>query len=178
MTEEFLKELKGISIDSLKVNEVRELRQALLEVLAKTDEWFKALAESFGRVALPDNVAAGRPPEQASAVTVKNEGTPSPARRPRGRPLKKIKVQLGKPRAPLINVGGADAETEGPKPAQIFENSYVSKEGPQGPAELPADHPRRVLNRQSSVTPEIDMSDFAEVERQMKMGKGLKGVFQ
>lgn len=83
--------------------------------------------------------------------------------------------------APLA-IGGADAATEeGVEAAKLFENSYVSKEGPRQdiPATLPANHPRRgVVLRESSVTPEVDMSDFATVENAMRSGKGLKDVFQ
>jgi hypothetical protein len=48
--------------------------------------------------------------------------------------------------------------------AASFQDSYVSKNGPRSGSMLPPDHPRRNLNSESSVTPEVDMSDFHEVE--------------
>jgi hypothetical protein len=180
LKQEFLKELREISVDSLKANDIRELRAALLEVLAKTDEWFKGLAQAFGQsasAAIYNDTGTGRPPADdppLPAVKAPAEKRKPPTKR-RGRPVPPLEVELGKRPAP-IKVGGADAATEAPKPAQIFQDSYVSKDGPRPGAALPPDHPRN-SQRPSSVTPEVDMADFAEVEAAMKAGKA-KDLFQ
>lgn len=177
---EFLKILEGVDWDSLDAKSATLLRAALKTALIRSDEWFAALARDFGSQQ-PAKVASGRPPVE---VERPREPTPTanakaktiPPKRKRGRPPK-VKVR---PAAVPLAVGGADAATQdGPQAAQIFEDSYVSKDGPRPGAALPANHPRRgVLNRESSVTPEVDMSDFHTVENAMKTGKGLKDVFQ
>lgn len=198
MTEELVKQLKEISWDSLDAKSAIELRTALKESLANADEWFAQLADQFGypvpKYTLPvkpDNHPNGRHPEPIESPPKVTGGPPvkseekamTPARRPRGRPMKTIKVKLrgGNKRPPPspINVGGADSETEGPPAAQIFQQSYVSKDGPRDdvPVSLPPDHPRRSLNRESSVTPEVDMSDFHLVEEAIRHGKKIQDNF-
>jgi hypothetical protein len=188
---EFLQILKGIACDSLPAKDVVELRAALLEALAKTDEWFARLAEQFGGV-LPPAVAPkpakvdnGRPPAQLSpprpspTVSAKGPARTPPVETPKRKRGRPPKAKPARPAATPLAVGGADAETQaGPQAAKLFENSYVSKDGPQPGAALPAGHPRLHINRESSVTPEVDMSDFHEVETAMRTGKGLKDVFQ
>jgi hypothetical protein len=180
---EFLKILEGIDWDSLDAKSATLLRAALKTALVRSDEWFAALARDFGG-GVPAKVASGRPPEEVvpprepKTVPTAGVGVALPKRK-RGRPPK---AKAARPTATPLAVGGADAESqEGPQPARIFENSYVSKDGPRAdiPSTLPANHPRRgALTRDSSVTPDVDMSDFATVENAMRTGKGLKGVFQ
>jgi len=196
LNEEFLKKIKGISWDSLDAKSAVELRAALKEALAQADEWFTQLADGFGypvpSLSLPARVANGRPPALAPPTTTEPQPVPNagkavtPARRPRGRPLKKVNIRLRKSadqpqqaRPEPLSVGGADAEGTGPQGARLFENSYVSKDGPRADiaASLPVDHPRRSLNRESSVTPEVDMSDFHLVEEAVRHGKSLKDTF-
>jgi hypothetical protein len=177
---EFLRILEGIEWSSLNAKSATLLRAALKTALTRSDEWFAELARDFG--APPAKVPIGRPAAEASPL----RPTPSasvkvsdPPKRKRGRPPKPKPAQ--RPSATPLAIGGANAETQtGPAPAKLFENSYVSKEGPRDdiPATLPANHPRRSLSRESSVTPDVDMSDFTQVENAMKTGKGLKDVFQ
>ena len=174
---EFLQILRGIDWGSLTANDAVALRAALKEAVTKSDVWFAQLSHDFG--AVPAKVDDGRPPALLSpprpTPTVSAKADP-PLKRKRGRPPK---AKPARPTATPLAVGGADAETQpGPQAAKLFENSYVSKEGPRPGAALPADHPRLHINRESSVTPEVDMSDFHEVETAMKTGKGLKDVFQ
>jgi|SRR5215469_6434333 len=182
---EFLQILQNIDWNSLDAKSATLLRAALKSALVKSDEWFAELARDFGSApsVTPAKLPVGRPPVEALHP---REPTPSasvmadPPKRKRGRPpKKKVDIKVTRPAATPLAVGGADAETQaGPQPAKLFENSYVSKEGPRPGAALPADHPRRGLNRESSVTPEVDMSDFHTVEEAMRSGKGLKDVFQ
>jgi hypothetical protein len=181
MTEAFLKELRGLEFDSLTAKEAVQLRSALSEAVAKADGWFAGLARDFGKTAqVSGSVGNGRPPEPPSSPVVRGEPSPvktSPRRR--GRPVPNLKVDLKVNRKPTpapIAVGGADAAGDGPKPAQLFADSYVSKDGPRPGAALPADHPRN-FQRPSSVTPEVDMSDFHEAEEAMRKGE-LGKVFQ
>jgi hypothetical protein len=190
MTDAFLKELKGLEFDSLTAKEAVLLRSALTEAMAKADEWFAALARNFGQSPpdagvtvinkYGDRIFNGRPPEPPSSPVVRGEPSPvktSPRRR--GRPVPNLKVDLKvnrKPPPAPIAVGGADAAGDGPKPAQLFQDSYVSKDGPRPGAALPADHPRNFA-RPSSVTPEVDMGDFHEVEEAMHKNQ-LGKMFQ
>jgi hypothetical protein len=178
---EFLQLLENIDWNTLDAKSATLLRAALKTALSKSDEWFAELAHDFG--AVPAKIAVGRPPAEASpprpTPTANVQALSSPPKRKRGRPPKPKPVK--RPSATPLAIGGADAETPaGLAPAKLFENSYVSKEGPRDdiPATLPANHPRRSLSRESSVTAEVDMSDFAAVESAMKTGKGLKDVFQ
>lgn len=183
MTEAFLKELKGLEFDSLTAREAAELRTLLKEAVDKSDAWFAEMAERFGypvpKYTLPvkaDKPGGGRPPEVRSPPNATAPVKPSPRRR--GRPVPNLKVDFKvKQKPPPIKVGGADAE-DGPQPAEIFQGGYVSKEGPQGQAQLPEGHPRRNLHRESSVSPEVDMSDFAEVEAALRSGKKPTDLFQ
>lgn len=192
MTEEFLKALRELDFDSLTAKEAVLLRSALTEALAKADGWFGQMARAFGATGIADvfdppekngKAQGGRPPEtppQGSSPTA--GGAPSPVKPPqrrRGRPVPNLKVDLKvnrKPPPAPIAVGGADAAVDAPQPAQIFQESYVSKDGPKPGARLPADHPRN-FQRPSSVTPEVDMSDFHEAEEAMRKGQ-LGKVFQ
>jgi hypothetical protein len=172
MTEAFLKELKGLEFDSLTAKEAVLLRSALTEAMAKADRWFQGLARDFGQPAEAAKALNGRPPDvQASTAT-----PPVKAPKRRGRPVPNLKVDLKVNRPAPLAVGGADVATDAPKPAQIFQESYVSKDGPRPGSTLPADHPRNSA-RPSSVTPEVDMSDFAEVEKAMRKGE-LGKMFQ
>jgi hypothetical protein len=171
MTDAFLKELKGLEFDSLTAKEAVLLRSALTEAMAKADEWFEGLARDFGQPAQPAKAPNGRPPENTASPT-----PPVKAPKRRGRPVPNLKVDLKVNRPAPLAVGGADVATDAPKPAQIFQESYVSKDGPRPGAALPADHPRNFA-RPSSVTPEVDMSDFAEVEKAMRKGE-LGKMFQ
>lgn len=177
MTEAFLKELKGLDFDSLTAKEAALLRSALTEAVARADGWFASLAREFSQPANPAKAANslpvvenGRPPELA---------TPVKAPKRRGRPVPKVDIKLNRPERPVpqpLAVGGADAASEAPKPASIFQESYVSKDGPRPGAALPPGHPRGG-ERPTSVTPEVDMSDFQEVEEAMRKGQ-LGKVFQ
>ena len=183
---EFLQILQNIDWNSLDAKSATLLRAALKSALVKSDEWFVELARDFREV-LPPSVTPAKLPVGRPTVEVERPREPTPTanakaktippKRKRGRPPK---VRANRPAAVPLAVGGADAATQdGPQAAQIFEDSYVSKDGPRPGAALPANHPRRgVLNRESSVTPEVDMSDFHTVENAMKTGKGLKDVFQ
>jgi hypothetical protein len=203
---EFLKLLRGIEWDTLTARDAVDLRAALKEAVGHSDEWFLKLTQDFGAIpgetrfkfgqaelikpptSPADKIESGRPQVEAGhprepkpTVRAKVPGTPPGTKRKRGRPPK-AKTPVIRP--PALAIGGANAEgaERAPQAAKIFDNSYVSKEGPRAdiPAVLPADHPRRLggLNRESSVTPEVDMADFAEVEQAMRSGKGVKGVFQ
>lgn len=192
MTEAFLKELKGLEFDSLTAKEAVELRTALQQAVVKSDEWFGKMARAFGATGIADvfdppekngKAQSGRPPETPPQASPTAGGEPSPVKPPqrrRGRPVPNLKVDLNvnrKRAAPApIAVGGADAAVDRPAPAQIFQESYVSKDGPRPGAALPPDHPRN-FQRPSSVTPEVDMSDFHEVEEAMQKGQ-LQKVFQ
>lgn len=173
MTEEFLKELKGLDFDSLTAKEAVVLRSALTEAMAKADGWFEGLARDFGLGSQPAKPSNGRPPENLAPQQTPVKA-PSPKRR--GRPVPDLKVDLKVNRPQPLAIGGADAATDGPKPATIFQESYVSKDGPRPGAALPPDHPRN-FQRPSSVTPEVDMSDFHEVEQAMRKGE-LGKMFQ
>jgi len=200
---EFLRILEGIEWESLNAKGAVLLRAALKKALASSDAWFEELSRDFGQSAAGPiyNDEGGRPPEQVSIphtaappvkapLPTKKEKTPPSKKKGRGRPTPTPKpkirlhggVSLKSNRPEPIAIGGADAD-DGSKaqPAKLFENSYVSKDGPRPdmPAALPANHPRRgLINRESSVTPDVDMSDFAQVEAAMKTGKGVKDVFQ
>ena len=174
MTDDFLAQLKALEFDSLTAKQAVELRALLNDAVAKSDRWFSGLARDFSA---PAKLGNGRPPviepnDKASSPPVK-----SPKKR--GRPVPDLKVNFKTrrpPPAPLA-VGGADSAGTAPQPAQLFQDSYVSKDGPRPGATLPPDHPRRAQMRESSVTPEVDMSDFAEAERAMK-GGGVGKMFQ
>jgi len=181
MTPEVLCQLRNIQWDSLDAKSAVELRAALKESLANADAWFAELAKQFGYPvpsytlpAKPDG--NGRPPE--GTPQVKPPPVDPPRTRRRGRPVPELKVEFPKKKPQPIAVGGADAEGAGPKPAQLFQDSYVSKEGPRPGSTLPPDHPRRSLNRESSVTPEVDMSDFHEVEEEMRKSGNAGKLFQ
>ena len=164
-------ELGAIDFNKLTAKEAVELRAALGAAVAVADRWVAELFEQFSN---------GRPPEPMVSPKVQAEPPvkPPPKRR-RGRPVPELKVEFAKGKKPQpIAVGGADAPGEGPKPAQLFQDSYVSREGPRAGAVLPADHPRRGLNRESSVTPEVDMSDFHEVEEEMRRSGNPQKLFQ
>jgi len=182
---EFLQILQNIDWNSLDAKSATLLRAALKSALIKSDEWFAELSRDFGSAptVMPAKLPVGRPPAEATPPrpTPVNAGAKTdPPKRKRGRPPKAKPVVNKRPAATPLAIGGADAEVEaGPQPAKLFENSYVSKDGPRPGAALPADHPRRgLMVRESSVTPEVDMSDFHQVEEAMKTGKGLKDVFQ
>jgi hypothetical protein len=183
---ELLEQLRALTFDSLTAKEAVELCTALKEAVAKGDRWIADLVRNFGglpalldRVEFPSKDPVGRPPVPAStSQPVKPPDLEPPKKRRRGRPVPALKVEFpGKKRAQPIAVGGADAE-DGPKPAELFQDSYVSREGPRPGAQLPPDHPRRSLHRESSVTPEVDMSDFHEVEEQMRKSGGVGKMFQ
>ena len=182
MTEEFLKALRELDFDSLTAKEAVALRSALNETVARADAWFSNLAQGFSLPAITASPLYGRPPETPPQRSPTAGGAPSPVKPPqrrRGRPVPNLKVDLKvnrKPPPTPIAVGGADAAVDRPAPAQIFQESYVSKEGPRPGAVLPADHPRN-FQRPSSVTPEVDMSDFHEAEEAMRKGT-LGKVFQ
>jgi len=198
---EFLRILEGIEWSSLNAKSAVQLRAALKKALASSDAWFEELSRDFGQQPAAGpiyNDEGGRPPEQASIPHTaappakkpppkkeipskkKRPGRPTPIPKPKIRLKGGVNLKVNRPE-PLA-IGGADAETgAGPQTAKLFENSYVSKDGPRPdmPAALPANHPRRgLLNRESSVTPDVDMSDFDQVEAAMKTGKGVKNVFQ
>lgn len=181
---EFLKLLRGIEWDTLTARDAVELRAALKEGLEKADAWFGKMAREFGASGIADvydppqqpppaaKMDVGRPQVKVSPPRVPKPGAST--KRKRGRPQPKARPN------PIV-IGGANASTgEGPRPAQIFENSYISKEGPRAdvPATLPADHPRLNIHRESSVTPEVDVQDFREVERALASGRGVKDIFQ
>lgn len=181
---EFLKLLRGIEWDTLTARDAVDLRAALKEAVGKSDEWFRKLTQDFGGVPVPavERVEKPQPPTPAKVEDgrpgkVLSPREPKPARsssskRKRGRPL---------PRPNPIVIGGANAQTAGtPAAAKLFENSYVSKEGPRAdiPASLPADHPRLNIHRETSVTPEQDVEDFKTVERAMATGRGVKDIFE
>jgi hypothetical protein len=183
---EFLKLLRGIEWDTLTARDAVDLRAALKDAVGKSDEWFLKLTQDFGgipaaieRVKFPEptpaKVEGGRPTSKASPPkpTASTARVNPPVKRKRGRPPK--------PRPNPIAIGGANAEGTGaPAPAKLFDNSYISKDGPRAdiPATLPADHPRLNLHRESSVTPESDAQDFNEVERAIASGRGVKDIFQ
>lgn len=182
MTEEFLKALRELDFDSLTAKEAVLLRSALTEAISRADGWFSKLAVGFTHPVKTDSAMNGRPPETPPQRSPTAGGAPSPVKPPqrrRGRPVPNLKVDLKvnrKPPPAPIAVGGADAAVDAPAPAQIFQDSYVSKDGPKPGAILPADHPRN-FQRPSSVTPEVDMSDFHEAEEAMRKGQ-LTKVFQ
>jgi hypothetical protein len=180
---EFLKLLRGIEWDTLTARDAVDLRAALKDAVGKSDEWFLKLTQDFtGRLkpaelvptppsAPPVKVESGRP--QTKAPPPREPKSGASTKRKRGRPPK--------PRPNPIAIGGANAEGAGaPAPAKLFDNSYISKDGPRAdiPATLPADHPRLNLHRESSVTPESDAQDFNEVERAIASGRGVKDIFQ
>lgn len=179
MTGELIKQLAGLDFDSLTAKEAVLLRRALSEAQEKANGWFLRLAEGFSVPVKAVSAGNGRPPETTPPLTPTKRGEPSPVKtspRRRGRPVPNLKVDFKvKPRPEPLAIGGADAATEGPQPAQLFQESYVSKDGPQPGARLPADHPRNT--RVTSVTPDVDMSDFHEVEEAMRKGE-LGKVFQ
>lgn len=184
MTDSFLDDLKKVKWDSLDAKSAVELRLALKATLAQADKWFAQLAEQFGYpvpgYTLEPPAASngdGRPPERIGPPKTSDPVKP-PVKR-RGRPLPKLKMEFKHKAKPQpIAVGGADAAADGPKPAELFQDSYVSHEGPRPGAVLPADHPRRGLHRESSVTPEVDMSDFQEVEEEMRKSGNAGKLFQ
>ena len=182
---EFLKLLRGIEWDTLTARDAVDLRAALKEAVGKSDEWFIKLTQDFGGTPapqirqaaleefLPAKVESGRPQVEACPPR-EPKARSSRDRRKRGRPQPKVRPN------PIV-IGGANAETrEGVRAAQIFENSYVSKDGPRAdiPATLPADHPRLNPHRESSVTPEQDVQDFQTVEKALATGRGVKDIFQ
>ena len=183
---EFLKLLRGIEWDTLTARDAVDLRAALKDAVGKSDEWFLKLTQDFGALPArepdraqwaeyapeqPAKVEVGRP--QAQAHTPREPKPGARMKRKRGRPPKA--------RPNPIAIGGANAATaDAPKPAQIFDNSYVSKDGPRAdiPATLPANHPRLNPLRESSVTPEQDVQDFETVEKALATGRGVKDIFQ
>jgi hypothetical protein len=189
---EFLKLLRGIEWDTLTARDAVDLRAALKEAMDHSNEWFRKLTDDFAgtvlesalkraeqtaTVAPPAKVESGRPPAEVSPPrpkpTVRAKVT---LKRKRGRPPVQ---QRARPNP--IAIGGANAETAaGPQAAKLFENSYVSKDGPRAdiPASLPADHPRLNLHRETSVTPEQDVQDFQTVERALASGRGVKDIFE
>ena len=188
---EFLKLLRGIEWDTLTARDAVDLRAALKEAMDHSNEWFLKLTEDFSgqprRVRSevqsptpaqpPAKLESGRPPAEVSPPrpkpTVRAKVT---LKRKRGRPPAQ---QRARPNP--IAIGGANAETAaGPQAAKLFENSYVSKDGPRAdiPATLPADHPRLNLHRETSVTPEQDVQDFQTVERALASGRGVKDIFE
>jgi hypothetical protein len=190
---EFLSLLKKIEWDTLTARDAVDLRAALKEAVGKSDEWFLKLTREFREtpgevepIQPPSPPAAkvesGRPQVEASLPrelkpTVRARVT---LKRKRGRPPASSNKQRARP-TPL-EIGGANAAgVEGAaQAAKLFENSYVSKDGPRAdvPADLPANHPRRNLHHETSVTPEVDMDDFKTVEEAMKGGRGVKDIFQ
>lgn len=185
MNGEFLKTLRELEFDQLTAREAVELRALLKGAVERSDVWFAQMADEFGfpvpKYTLPVKSVkpeVGRPPDQTQPPKVTTEPVKPPVKR-RGRPVPNLKVDLkGKPKPPPIAVGGANQDgPEAPRPAQLFQESYVSKEGPRPGAALPADHPRNFLGRESSVTAEVDMSDFNEVEEAIRKGQ-LGKVFQ
>lgn len=190
---EFLKLLRGIEWDTLTARDAVDLRAALKEAVDHSNEWFENLTKEFrekpGEVEIikppsppPVKVEDGRPQVQASHPREPKPGARS--KRVRGRPPRaQIKVRGGVKlnRPEPIAIGGANAEGASPaQAAKLFENSYISKDGPRAdiPASLPADHPRLNLGRESSVTPENDLADFHEVENVMRTGRGVKSIFE
>lgn len=180
MTGELIEQLAQLDFDSLTAKEAAGLRLALTLAVLKADEWFLRLAKDFSPPVKAVSAGNGRPPETTPPLTPTRRGEPSPVKtspRRRGRPVPNLKVDFKvKPRPEPLAIGGADAATDGPQPAQLFQESYVSKDGPQPGARLPADHPRNFA-RPTSVTPDVDMSDFHEVEEAMRKGE-LGKVFQ
>lgn len=176
MTEEFLTQLRTLDFDSLTAKEAAGLRLALTLAVLKADEWFAALSQDFGQGAKPAKAEGnGRPPGPITTASPPTPPVKAPKRRGRPVPNLQVDLKVNKRPAPLA-IGGADAATEGPRPATIFQESYVSKDGPKPGAALPADHPRSHA-RPSSVTADVDMSDFAEVEQAMRKGE-LGKMFQ
>ena len=188
---EFLKLLRGIEWDSLTARDAVDLRAALKEAVGKSDEWFLKLTHDFGaipgEVALIKNVVSTPPPSTPAKV---ESGRPqvkaSPPREPKpaARVNPQVKRKRGRPpkaRPNPIAIGGANAEgVSAAQAAKLFDNSYVSKDGPRAdvPATLPADHPRLNMHRETSVTPESDAQDFQEVERAIASGREVKDIFQ
>ena len=190
---DFLRGLADLDFDSLTAKEAVEYRRVLKEAVARSDVWFGKMARAFGASGIADvydpppkdaKGPNGRPPETPPQNSPVAGGEPSPVKPPprrRGRPVPNLRVDLNvkkakRPPATPIAVGGADSATDGPRPAQIFQESYVSQDGPRPGAALPPDHPRNFA-RPSSITPEVDMSDFHEVEEAMRKGT-LGKVFQ
>jgi hypothetical protein len=187
---EFLKLLRGIEWDTLTARDAVDLRAALKEAVGKSDEWFLKLTQDFGGIPelfVPRARAGMIKPPSPPAATVEVGRPQVEAHSPREpKPVARVKRKRGRPHSqkrpnPIV-IGGANAETAaGPQPARLFENSYVSKDGPRTdiPASLPADHPR--LNphpRESSVTPDQDAADFQTVEKALATGRGVKDIFQ
>ena len=181
--DDFLRGLAELYFDALTAKEAVQFRQALAAALQKADGWFANLAQGFASSPKVAREMGGRPPVPPPPDSPRAGGAPSPVKAPprrRGRPVPNLKVDYpNRPKKPApvpLAVGGADAPGDGPRPAQIFQESYVSRDGPRPGAALPADHPRNFA-RPSSVTPEVDMSDFHEVEEAVRKGQ-LTKVFQ
>lgn len=166
LNDPFLTQLQGIDWDLLSAQQAIDLRAALIAAVKKSDEWFARLTQGFSGAKAPV-VATPAPATPQPVRTVPARVAPSPPAAPkrgRGRPRKR------RPTPAPLKVGGADAEGKpGPKPAQLFENSYVSTSGPRPdvPYSVPANHPRfqDPNGRPTSVTPEIDAADFEQAER-------------
>lgn len=181
---EFLKLLRGIEWDTLTARDAVDLRAALKDAVGKSDEWFLKLTQDFtGRLKPAEPVPTPSAPPPAKVESGRPQVKVSPPRVPKLGASRTRKRGRPKPKArpnPIV-IGGANASTgEGPRPAQIFENSYISKEGPRAdiPAVLPADHPRLNTHRDSSVTPDQDAADFQAVEKALATGRGVKDIFQ
>jgi hypothetical protein len=180
---EFLSLLKKIEWDTLTARDAVDLRAALKEAVAHSDEWFLKLTRDFSDV--PGQIEVIKQPPSPPVAKVESGRPQVEASHPRepkpGARMKRKRGRPPKPRPNPIAIGGANAETAaGAQAAKLFENSYVSKDGPRAdvPATLPADHPRLNLHRESSVTPETDVQDFHEVERAIASGRGVKDIFQ
>jgi hypothetical protein len=186
---EFLKLLRGIEWDTLTARDAVDLRAALKEAMDHSNEWFLKLTEDFNgaerRVRSEiQSPTPAQPPAKVESGRPQVEASPPREPKPKARvnpPVKRKRGRPPKPRPNPIAIGGANAETaNAAQAAKLFENSYVSKDGPRAdvPATLPANHPRLNLNRESSVTPETDVQDFHEVERAIASGRGVKDIFQ
>lgn len=178
MSTDLLEQLRRLEFDSLTAKQAVEVRAALGEAVAKGDRWMAGLMEQFGASGngRPPALTSSQMPQPVKPLAASNV---PPERKRRGRPVPELKVEFKKGRKPEpIAVGGADAEQPGPKTAQLFQDSYVSHDGPRPGSQLPPDHPRRSMSRESSITPEVDMSDFHEVEEEMRKSGSLGKIFQ
>jgi hypothetical protein len=189
---EFLSLLRKIEWDTLTARDAVDLRAALKDAVGQSDEWFRKLTQDFGGIPGEVEVIKSPSPPVAKVESGRPQVEASPPRelKPTVRAKVTLKRKRGRPpassnkraRPSPIEIGGANAAgaESAAQAAKIFENSYISKDGPRPdvPATLPADHPRRNLSRESSVTPENDLSDFHQVEEAMRTGRGVKDIFQ
>lgn len=183
MDTEILKQIKETDWDALPASKARELITALREAVAAGEGWFAAQAAAFGsptkktvapRIVAPQIVNGdGREIEVMDAIPITR---PKRVRRTRAQML--AAANVNEPHPP-IRVGGGETGEERPPEASIFQSSYVSKEGPRSDvyAELPADHPRRVGGRESSVTAQNDADDFNAAESALKRGAKAQDLF-